>query len=449
MSLLTFENLWVNGSWQADATVEVASGERSEYIRGLTLPGIASAHCHAFQRILPAWTQRARGADDSFWTWRSTLYAAAAAMGPAELEAITARCYLDLLRGGYTGVAEFLYLHRLGAPADDPPNADQAVARAAQRVGIPLTLLPALYQHSDFGRAPPTPAQLPFTRSTACFARDWSELRRRYAGDPSVTLGIAFHSLRAVDIDTIEAVCGGPAADPACRVLHIHASEQTGEVRACQRHWNRAPIELLLQHRLLDPRWTIVHGTHATQAELDGIRECGATLAVCPTTEADLGDGCLDAAQFFLRSGHLAVGSDSNICCNAFAELRLLEWSQRLLHRRRNVLASPSEPSVADGLYRTARASGWRSLGKPQRNDPRPAAADFVTFDDEAVDWRQQPPENYLSAIMFASGEPRACHVMVDGRWLIRDGVHAAEAEIESQYRAALARLRPSLLQAQ
>src|SRR6185437_1157261 len=141
---LTFENLWVDGRWRSDVTVDVddtsvsavpragraQDREDCEYVRGLTLPGIASAHCHAFQRILPAWTQRARGADDSFWTWRSTLYAAAAAMGPAELEAITARCYLDLLRGGYTGVAEFLYLHRLGAPADDPPNADQAVARA-------------------------------------------------------------------------------------------------------------------------------------------------------------------------------------------------------------------------------------------------------------------------------------------------------------------------------
>jgi formimidoylglutamate deiminase len=450
MARLTFENLWVNGRWEADATVETADGsEHCEYVRGLTLPGIASAHCHAFQRLLPAWTQRARGANDSFWTWRSTLYAAAASMGPAELEAIAARCYLDLLRGGYTGVAEFLYLHRVAARPEDPPNADQAVARAAKRVGISLTLLPALYQHSDFGRVPPAPAQQPFIRSTAQFVQDWVELAGRYPADDSIGLGIAFHSLRAVDIETVADVYGGLATAPACRVLHIHAAEQPAEVSACRRHWNRAPIELLLERELLDPRWTIVHGTHATQAELEGVYAQGTTLAVCPTTEADLGDGCLDAGPYFLRGGDLAIGSDSNVCCNAFAELRLLEWSQRLLHRRRNVLTSPSEPRVADGLYRRVHASGWKSLGKLDRNDAQPPPADFVTFDDDAADWREQPPENYLSALMFASGEPRARHVMVDGRWLIRDGAHANEAEIESEYRAALARLRPNLLQTQ
>ena len=479
MTRLTFENLWTNGRWHSDITLELIGSatctpsdgtdagdvlvgqpakrqavanppeDRSEYIRGLTLPGLASAHCHAFQRILPAWTQRAASVDDSFWTWRNVMYTAAECLDREGLEAIAARCYLDLLRGGYTAVAEFLYLHRLAVKSTDAPDADLAIASAARRVGIGLTLLPALYQYSDFGRAPATRAQMPFVRSTPRFIEDWRELKRRYADeDSSIGLGIAFHSLRAVDIDTIGALCADIASDEACRAIHIHVSEQQAEVAACLRHWSCTPIELLLGRGLVDGRWTLVHGTHATRAELEGICGRDATLAVCPTTEADLGDGCPDVAAFLLGGGYLAIGSDSNVCCNAFAELRLLEWSQRLRHQRRNVLASTAESSVADRLYGAALVGGWNSLGKRERKSSDVLGADFVTFDDSAGNWRDQPPENWLSALVFGCGEPMARHVMVGGRWLIRDGVHANEAEIELACRAALSRLRPKLMSA-
>lgn len=457
MTRLTFENLWVNGRWHSDLVLELrgaaartaADGvdpgaeDRSDYIRGLTLPGLASAHCHAFQRILPAWTQRAGSVDDSFWTWRNVMYAAAESLDQETLEAIAARCYLDLLRGGYTAVAEFLYLHRLGAQSTDAPDADLAITCAARRVGIGLTLLPALYQHSDFGRTPATRAQMPFVRSTSRFIEDWRELKRRYVADAAVGLGIAFHSLRAVDIDTVGALCTDIASDEACHAIHIHVCEQQAEVAACLRHWGRTPIELLLGRGLVDARWTLVHGTHASRAELEGICGQDATLAVCPTTEADLGDGCPDLAAFLLGGGYLAIGSDSNVCCNAFAELRLLEWSQRLRHQRRNVLASTAESSVADRLYRVALEGGGNSLGKRKSEDA--LSADFTTFDDSAGNWREQPPENWLSALVFGCGEPMARHVMVGGRWLIRDGVHENETEIELAYRAALSRLRPKL----
>lgn len=463
VSRLTFENLWMDGRWRSDVAVEIdepcgsamvgadraAVGQACEYIRGLTLPGLASAHCHAFQRVLPSWTQRRRDENDSFWTWRTAMYAAASCVGPAELEAIAARCYLDLLKGGYTGVAEFLYLHRLGASIE-APNADQAIVAAARRVGLSLTLLPALYQHSQFGRAPPTPDQQLFARTTSQFLEDWTELKRRYPPNSSVTLGIAFHSLRAVDIGTIETVRDAVAGDEACRALHIHVAEQPAEVADCIRCCGLPPVDLLLDRRLLDAKWTLVHGTHASHAELDGICDQGATLAVCPTTEADLGDGCLNAAPEFLRrGGHLAIGSDSNVCRNAYRELRLLEWSQRLLHRRRNVLASPAQPYVADELYRRTLFGGWKSLGTPGPASPRLEAGSFITFDDDAGNWRELPPENYLSAMVFDAGEIRPRQVIVNGRRLIRDGVHAEEKQIEREYRAVLSRLAPRLTKAQ
>lgn len=462
MARLTFENLWVDGRWRTDVTVEPDHAQRlalvedersvpargSEYIRGLTLPGLASAHCHAFQRILAPWTQSSHGNSDSFWTWRNAMYAAASCMGPIELEAVAARCYLDLLKGGYTGVAEFLYLHRIG-PRPDALNADQAIVAAARRVGISLTLLPALYQHSHFGGKPATAAQQPFVRSTAQFLDDWAELKRRYAVASPVTLGIAFHSLRAVDIETIDTVRDVLKVDEACRAFHIHVAEQPAEVADCMASFGLPPVDLLLNRGLLDSKWTLVHGTHATQAELDGLCDRGATLAVCPTTEADLGDGCLDAVPGFLRrGGRLSIGSDSNISCNAYRELRLLEWSQRLLHRRRNVLASPSEPFVADALYRRTLTGGWRSLGKLGCGDPVGLPQSFVTYDDDAGNWRDQPPENYLSALVFGAGELKARQVMSEGRWLIRDGVHREEEQIEREYRAALSGVRPRLIKA-
>lgn len=458
MTRLTFENLWMDGRWHSDIAVELngpcahvtdegsdrSASVRGEYVRGLTLPGLASAHCHAFQRILPSWTQHAGAGEDSFWTWRNLMYAAAQCIDLEALQAIASRCYLDLLRGGYTGVAEFLYLHRLGVDLAAPPNADLAISAAARRVGISLTLAPALYQHSDFGRARARPQQQLFVRSTTRFVEDWSELKRRYDPASSISLGIAFHSLRAVDIDTVASLCADIGSDPACRAVHMHICEQQAEVAACLQHWGRTPVELLFARGLVDRRWTLVHGTHATRAELEGIFHRDATLALCPTTEADLGDGSPDLAPFLSGEGRLAIGSDSNVCCNAFAELRLLEWSQRLRHERRNVLASAADPSVADRLYRIALAGGRASLG----GHSGLMSADFVTFDDDAGNWREQPPENWLSALVFGCGEPRARHVMVNGHWRIRDGAHEHEAEIEHEYRAALSRLGPRLIEA-
>jgi formimidoylglutamate deiminase len=466
MQTITFANLWNDGAWQANVAVQIddsgtvtrimpgpsaaeqsgiersAAGRTAAYVPGLTLPGLGDAHCHAFQRMLPAWTQRARAAGEDFWSWREAMYTAAAQMRYADLEAIAARCYLDLLRGGYTGVAEFLYLHRLARGAGAAMDADVAIARAAARTGIRLTLLPTLYQHSNFGRVAPTAGQAPFIRSTEQFMTDWSELGRRYPPDGETALGVAFHSLRAVDVETIASVAAQLSSDARCAVTHIHVAEQPAEVAACRAHYGSTPVALLAERGLLNNRWALVHATHTTAAEREQIAASGATLVLCPTTEADLGDGCADAAHFLDAGGRLAIGSDSNIGCNAWGELRQLEWTQRLLRGRRNVLVSGSEPAVADRLYRAVLEGGWGALGRSGPAVSDGGRADFVTFDSSEGDWPQLPPEYYLSALVFGSMAPVARHVMVGGRWVIRDGRHAQEAEIDARYRATLERLK-------
>jgi formimidoylglutamate deiminase len=305
-----------------------------------------------------------------------------------------------------------------------------------------LTLLPTLYQHGNFGRAHPTPGQSPFIRSSEQFISDWSELARRYPPDGETALGVAFHSLRAVDAETIAAVASQLASDGRCAVTHIHVAEQPAEVAACRAHYGSSPVALLAERGLLGKHWALVHATHTTAAELEQIAASGATLVLCPTTEADLGDGCADAAHFLDAGGRLAIGSDSNIGCNAWGELRQLEWALRLLRGRRNVLASSSEPMVADRLYRSVLLGGWGALGRPGPAGSDLGRADFVTFDSSEGDWPQLPPEYYLSALVFGSMAPFARQVMVGGRWIIRDGRHAQEAEIDARYRATLERLK-------
>ena len=441
---VTYANLWLDGRWLRDATVSIdADGNvidvapkastAAATIAGLTVPGLVDAHCHAFQRALGPWTQRAASQQDDFWSWRETMYALAQHLRRGDLEAIASRCYLELLRGGYTAVAEFLYLHRCGD--GHALDADGAIAAAAQRTGIGLTLLPTLYQHAGFGGLPPTAGQRPFVRETAQFLEDWQELRRRYPAAGTVALGVAFHSLRAVELDVIHRVHEARRADPLCRCVHIHVAEQPAEVEACIRHYGAPPVALLAARGLLSPKWALVHATHASEAEFAQLRASGATLVLCPTTEADLGDGCPVVAPFLSAGGKMAIGSDSNIGRNAFDELRMLEWSQRLARGRRNVLGTAAEPAAADRLYQIALHGGRSATGAGAR-------ADFVTYDTDSGDWQLQTSDDYLSALVFDSPAPRARQVMCGGRWVIRDGRHAEEAHIEARYRETVRALR-------
>jgi formimidoylglutamate deiminase len=444
---VTYENLWQEGRWLRNATVAIDAGGRvaevttaaradAATVPGFTLPGLVDAHCHAFQRPLGAWTQRSAGQRDDFWGWREAMYALARLLDRDGLEAISARCYLELLRGGYTEVAEFLYLHRCAG--GEGLDADQAVAAAARRTGIALTLLPTLYQHSGFGGAAPTPGQQPFVRSSAQFLEDWQELRRRHGSGAAVALGVAFHSLRAVDIEEIGRVHAALEHDPLCRCVHIHVAEQPAEVAACVRQHGLPPVALLADRGLLSRRWALVHGTHASAAELLQLRDAGATLVMCPTTEADLGDGCPVLAPFLDAGGQMAIGSDSNIGRNALVELRLLEWSQRLARGGRNLLSSAAAPATADRLYRLALHGGRCAVGGSAR-------ADYVTYDARTGDGGMQEGEDVLSALVFDSEAPRAQQVMVAGSWVIRDGRHADEARIETQYRDTVRRLRAAM----
>jgi formimidoylglutamate deiminase len=371
---------WVDGAWAEDVLLvagadgrwsdvrpNCAHAERdgAEVLAGPVLPGLVNGHSHAFQRAIAGLTERSPvDAPDDFWSWRDRMYQVALAVGPDEVERIATHLYRELLRGGYAHVCEFHYLHndRDGRPYADPMEMAWALVRAAQAAGIGLTLLPTLYMRSGFGAAGLREDQRRFASTPNDVLRIAEAVRRHGAGGVACTAGIAIHSLRAVDEGAMrEAV---QAARAAGMPVHLHIAEQRQEVDDCVRHHGMRPIEWLVDRMPVDASWNLVHATQATRAELEAVRRTGASIVLCPTTEANLGDGVFDLQAWLALGGRWSIGSDSHVCRDAAEELRLLEYGQRLVHRARNVAGrAAGRESTAAALYDGALAGGAVAAG--------------------------------------------------------------------------------------
>ena len=360
------------------------------------------------------------------------MYGLANRVSPDDLGLIATQLFIEMLKAGYTSVAEFHYLHRqrdgtgYGA-AQNPLHG--AIVAAARRTGIGLTLLPTLYQHSDFGGKALREDQRRFHLTLREFIdavrAQWQPAQ---AGD-TIRCGAAFHSLRAVSLGAMrEAIAELNRIDPHMP-LHIHVSEQTIEVNACRRLTGKRPVELLLHENLLDARWCLVHATHTNRDELRGIVDAGATVCVCPTTEGNLGDGFFDAEHFLDLGGRLAIGSDSQASVCPAEELRWFEYQQRLRRRRRAVLASPAQQHVGTRLWEDAASGGARALGQPCGELKVGTRADWLVLDPHHPSMAGSPPANHLDRLVFTSARDAIRDVVVGGHCVIKDRRHALEAE--------------------
>lgn len=418
-----------------------AAGEPAARTAGPLVPGMPNLHSHAFQRALAGRTGRATAdasVADSFWTWRTAMYAFLDRVDPDAFEAIAAQGYVEMVKAGYTAVAEFHYVHhdpRGQAYANRAELAHRIVA-AAQRAGIALTLLPVFYAHSGFGGAPPTAGQRRFVHTPDTYARLVAELAADAAARQYV-LGVAAHSLRAVTPDELAAVV---ALAPADGPIHIHAAEQVQEVADCVAALGCRPVEWLLRHARVDARWCVVHATHMTVEENQRLAASGAVAGLAPTTEADLGDGVFAARSYVERGGTLGIGSDANTQIDPYAELRQLECSQRLFRLERNVLAQRDVP-VGQHLYALALGGGARAIAQPTGAIARGWRADFVILNTDDPALVAQSVDDMLDAAIFGPCRQPVRDVMVCGRWVVRDGRHPEERAVLADYRAALARL--------
>jgi formimidoylglutamate deiminase len=427
----------------ADHRAAISGAER---IDGIVVPGMSNAHSHAFQRGMAGNTEYRSSARDSFWTWRSAMYALANRIEPDDLQILATQLFVEMLRSGYTSVAEFHYLHRQkgGVPYPGANALWEAISDAASVAGIGLTLLPTLYQTSDFGGRPLKPEQVRFASDTDTFLRaveDRIDGERRSHGPRTHRTGVAFHSLRAVPVETLRQAALRLREIAADLPIHIHVAEQLLEVQACKRDTGRRPIELLLETGLLTPQWCLVHATHATAEELKGIAAAAATVCVSISTEANLGDGFFDTARFLKAGGRLCVGSDSQSTVSPAEELRWLEYQQRLRKRRRAVLSSKAESHVGTRLWVDAARHGAHAIGQPAGMIAVGRRADWLVLEDVHASMAGAMADTALDHLVFAGGEAAIRDVMVAGRWVIKDRHHAVEDELRPRFAGLMKRL--------
>ena len=423
---------WVAGAWARDVLLEVdATGHWSaiqthvpvsarqdaRVLAGPVLPGLVNAHSHAFQRAMAGLAEQRGSQGDDFWSWRERMYAVALRISAAQLEAVATRLYTELLAGGYTQVCEFHYLHKApaGAAAIDPLEMSMALVRAAQRSGIGLTLLPTLYMRAGFDAPVLREQQQRFASSPQRIEALLDGLGQACRDLPKVNLGVAIHSLRAADAQAIQEVSA--LADARQLPIHIHIAEQEQEVRDCLAHTGLRPMEWLLHKLPLHARWNLVHATHATDAELRGVADSGAHIVLCPSTEANLGDGIFDYPTYAAHGGAWSIGSDSHVTRAWAEELRLLEYGQRLQRRQRNIGAGyGTSASSAANLFEAALAGGVAASGQPLAGIAVGQRADWVVLDGEAGALCGVPPESALDATVFSSPGAPPLAVYVAGQ---------------------------------
>jgi len=418
------------------AALGPGTAAEADVLTGVVIPGLPNAHSHAFQRALAGRTE-ARGPEgrDNFWSWRERMYGLAAAVDAPTLTAIARQAYAEMVASGYTSVAEFHYLH--AEPGDEPSEAMfDALTEAAADSGIRLTYVPVLYERGGFDDAPPSERQARFVRSLPEFLAHYRRCRDRAPGE--TTVGIGAHSLRAVRAASLAEIAAVSRADGV--PLHVHIAEQQREVEQCLAVRHRRPVRWLLENADVDERWCLVHATHIDADEVAELAASGAVVCLCPSTEANLGDGLFPLTPYLEQGGRIAIGSDSHISINPFEELRWLEYGQRLRAEARNV-AAIGDRHTGRGLFERAAAGGARALGQPLGRLERGRPADLLCFDDEDPMLAGHDAETLLDALVFSGFSLPLDRVMVAGRWQVVDGRHRARDDTRRAYREALARV--------
>ncbi|MDG4862179.1 formimidoylglutamate deiminase [Streptomyces sp. T-3] len=403
----------------------------SVVLRGLTLPGLANAHSHAFHRALRGTVQVGSG---TFWTWREVMYQFASRLTPDTYYALARAVYAEMALAGVTAVGEFHYVHHApgGTRYDDPNAMGSALIAAARDAGIRITLLDTAYLSSGFGAAPDR-HQLRFSDGTAeAWASRVSVLKD--APEDGVRIGAAIHSVRAVPARELAAVADWARERGA--PLHVHLSEQTAENDACLAAHGCTPTRLLADHGVLGPATTGVHNTHLTSEDIALLGGSGTGTCMCPTTERDLADGIGPAVALQRAGSPLSLGSDSHAVIDLLEEARALELNERLRSRTRGHW-------TAAALLRAASADGHAALGWSDAGDLEPGAlADFTCVALDSV--RTAGPLARLGAetAVFAASAADVRDTVVAGRHVVRDGSHALVPDVPSELAAAIAALR-------
>lgn len=403
--------------------------------QAIVVPALPNLHSHAFQRGMAGLTERRGPSADDFWTWRDVMYRFALSMDPEQVEAVACQAYAEMLEAGFCRVGEFHYLHHdvAGQPYQDCGEMAARIAAAAGLTGIGLTLLPVFYAHSTFGGAAPKDNQRRFINSVDSYGRLLERCRAAVAPLHTAVVGVAPHSLRAVTPAELTAVIEMAGSAP----IHIHIAEQVKEVEECIAWSGQRPVQWLLEHAELDGRWCLVHATHVDETEKTSMIRSGAIAGLCPITEANLGDGIFDAAGFLSRGGRFGVGSDSNVQIGVADELRLLEYSQRLRHRARNVLGN-ADQSTGRVLLEGALHGGAAAVGHAAADLSVGSPADFVSLDAQHPALVCRDDDAIVDAWVFSAGSAAVDCVWVGGEKVVQQGRHVHRDQIRARFIATM-----------
>ncbi|MBX8515857.1 formimidoylglutamate deiminase [Pseudomonas cichorii] len=417
-----------------------ADSQGAERVSGPLLPGMPNLHSHAFQRAMAGLAEVAGNPSDSFWTWRDLMYRLVGKISAPQVGVIARQLYIEMLKGGFTSVAEFHYVHQdtNGKPYADPAELALQISQAATSAGIGLTLLPVLYSHSGFGGQAPNEGQRRFIHSTDSYLDLQARLRPVITGQAAQNLGLCFHSLRAVTPQQISEVLA--TSDRQCPI-HIHIAEQQKEVDDCLSWSGRRPLQWLYENVAVDQRWCLVHATHAEPDEVALMAQSGSVAGLCLTTEANLGDGIFPAVDYIAQGGRWGIGSDSHVSVSVVEELRWLEYGQRLRDQRRNRLYRSDQPMVGRTLFDAALSGGAQALGQGIGKLEVGQRADWVVLDGSDPYLETACGDAILNRWLFAGGDRQVRDVLVNGRWVVREGRHAAEEESSRAFAQVLREL--------
>lgn len=446
---LRFDQALLPSGWARDVCVsidmrgditDVRTGtHEGTHVPGCALPGVPNLHSHAHQRAMAGLAEYSGSSADSFWSWRTVMYDFVNRMTPDQLEAIAAQLYVEMLKAGYTSVAEFQYLHHNedGTAHEQPAEMSLRTCNAARTAGIAMTSLPVLYRYGDFGSAPSQPGQRRFVNDAEQYLSIVNALEVHTRDDPDQGVGMAPHSLRAVDLDLLTSVLNGRNGVPC--PIHIHIAEQTKEVEDCIAWSGQRPVEWLLSNIEVNSNWCLIHATHMTDQETINLASSGAVAGLCPTTEANLGDGFFPADAYFAHGGTFGIGTDSQISVNPIEELRWLEYGQRLIKRSRNVLAGDSgRSSTGRRLFDDAVLGGAQACGRKIGRIEPGRRADLITLDTGHPLLYGREGDTLLDSWIFAGDPSLVRDVFVGGRQVISNGSHPLQDTITATFKTTL-----------
>jgi formimidoylglutamate deiminase len=446
---LKFPHLWHNNDWLSPAYVTVstdgliesissqpnAEAVAVEYINGIALPGFQNAHSHAFQYAMAGLAEtHPAGVDDDFWTWREAMYQCALSVNPEEAEAIATMLYAEMLRHGYTHVAEFHYLHhdKDGRPYANLAEMGERMVAAAKKAGINITLVPVFYQRGGFGMEPQARQRRFISKTVEEYFQLLDDSAKAIKDHAHARLGFSVHSLRAVELnDVVTTYQQGPKSIP----FHIHIAEQKKEIADCLSYSKQRPAQWLLSNLPVDERFHLVHCTHLDDAEVKGLAQSKANVVLCPSTEGNLGDGIFRMKDYVQQKGNWCIGTDSHIGLNPLEEFRMIDYRQRVITNFRNTFAGDASSYLVQTEIENGRvAMGLASTAAFEIGQPFNA----IVYDSNAPLLATTSTEKLMATLVYASDASMALGTLVNGKWVVKNGVHQNREAIRKNFIKAI-----------